>query len=387
MRILRTIIAAATLSLCGIGAMAQECGQGECCKEAQDLGYKPYPYSFIQVQGGFGTTLTDVSAFKLLTPTYSIAFGRMFTPIVGARVHVNGYESKGGFDVKGMRADYAYSNPLKYKYNYINSNIDLMLNLNNIFSKNCHHLLDVYFIGGVGLNYAWHNNEFNNIVSAVNTGADISNAWGEGRMRENLLSHNIRAGLLFDLNVDKHWSIGAEIDANSLDDRFNSKYKDADDWMITAQLSVTYKFGFKKACKPAPVPVVVPQPEPQPVVEQPKPEPKPEPVVVVKEEPLKETIFYAIRESDPDKEAILNRVVAWCNKYPNKNITIDGYADKGTGNAKLNVGYAKARAEKVAKALQEKGIAASRMTVKSYGDAVQPFEENDRNRCVIIVGE
>ncbi|MBP3230188.1 MAG: OmpA family protein [Prevotella sp.] len=53
----------------------------------------------------------------------------------------------------------------------------------------------------------------------------------------------------------------------------------------------------------------------------------------------------------------------------------------------MNVGYAKARAEKVAKALFDKGVAKERMIVNSYGDTVQPFEENDRNRCVIVVGE
>ena len=84
---------------------------------------------------------------------------------------------------------------------------------------------------------------------------------------------------------------------------------------------------------------------------------------------------------------MLNKIVSWCNKYPQKGISIKGYADRGTGNPKINVGYAKARAEKVAKALQDKGIAASRMTVESFGDTVQPFDENDRNRCVIVVGE
>ena len=77
----------------------------------------------------------------------------------------------------------------------------------------------------------------------------------------------------------------------------------------------------------------------------------------------------------------------WCNKYPTKSISISGYADKGTGNPKINQGYAKQRADKVAKILQQKGIAASRMTVNSYGDTVQPFAENDKNRCVIVVGE
>ena len=97
--------------------------------------------------------------------------------------------------------------------------------------------------------------------------------------------------------------------------------------------------------------------------------------------------FYKIRLSDPDPDAVLNKIVSWCNKYPQKGISIKGYADRGTGNPKINVGYAKARAEKVAKALQDKGIAASRMTVESFGDTVQPFDENDRNRCVIVVGE
>ena len=83
----------------------------------------------------------------------------------------------------------------------------------------------------------------------------------------------------------------------------------------------------------------------------------------------------------------LNKIVNWCNKYPSKRISIKGYADKGTGNPKINVGYAKARAEKVAKALEEKGISKSRMDVESFGDTVQPFPENDRNRCVIVVGE
>ena len=104
-------------------------------------------------------------------------------------------------------------------------------------------------------------------------------------------------------------------------------------------------------------------------------------------EPLKETFFYAIRLSDPTANSTIDKIVAWCNKYPTKSISISGYADKGTGNPKINQGYAKQRAEKVAKILQDRGIAASRMTVESFGDTVQPFPENDKNRCVIVVGE
>ena len=51
------------------------------------------------------------------------------------------------------------------------------------------------------------------------------------------------------------------------------------------------------------------------------------------------------------------------------------------------MGYAQKRADKIAALLKEKGVPASQMTVKSYGDSVQPFPENDKNRCVIIEGK
>ena len=133
-------------------------------------------------------------------------------------------------------------------------------------------------------------------------------------------------------------------------------------------------------------PAPEPKPEPKPVVVEKKPEPKPQPVVV-KEEPLKETLYYELRITDPNSDAEINKVAEWCKKYPEKKITISGYADKGTGNPRINAKYAAQRADKVAKQLQKKGIPASRITIQSYGDTVQPFADNDRNRCVIVVGE
>ena len=68
--------------------------------------------------------------------------------------------------------------------------------------------------------------------------------------------------------------------------------------------------------------------------------------------------------------------------------TVTGYADKGTGSAKKNKKYAQKRADDVAKKLVEQyGLDAGRLKTDSKGDAVQPFEENDKNRCVIITGE
>ncbi len=393
MQIFKKTLLVLTTALCSLGASAQ--AQHACCQEAQQLGYRPYPYTFVQLQGGLGTTFTNKAFTDLLSPTASVGFGRFFGSAVGARLHVNAWESKGGFN----------SIEDTYKFKYVNTNADLLLNLTNLFSKRDNHLFNVILVGGVGLNYAWGNDDLDAILARPVTllpTENTTNAWGEGKTRESLLSHNLRAGLLFDFNLAKHWNVGVEIDANSLDDRFNSKYNNSDDWMVTAQLSLTYKFGHKKPCQKREEPVIVPEPEPEPIVEpepepivEPEPEPivepepvvEPEPIVVVEEKPLKETIFYAIRESDPDQEAILNKVVAWHKEYPAKTITVQGYADKGTGTPQLNVGYAQKRAEKVAAALKAKGVAADNLAVSSYGDTVQPFAENDKNRCVIIEGK
>lgn len=374
MRIFRTLVVAVMAMVCGMNASAQ-C-ENPCCAEAEELGYKPYPYGFIQLQGGVGTTFTNVSFTDLISPTASIGVGTFFTPAVGARLHVNAWESKGGFK----------SIPDTYKFNYINTNADLLLNLTNIISKKNNRLFNLILVGGIGLNYAWGNDDLDAVLSLRQPAEDVSNAWGEGKTRSDLLSHNIRVGLLLDFNLAKHWNLGVEVDMNSLDDRFNSKYNNSDDWMLTAQLSLTYKFGHKKYKKPAAV--VVP-----PVIEKTEPKEVETAVVVktepevVKDEPLEETMYYAIRESDPDAVSVINKVIEWGKKYPDKKISVSGYADKGTGNPAINKKYAQQRAAKVADALKKGGIPASQLEVNSYGDTVQPFVENDKNRCVIVVGK
>lgn len=375
MRFSKTLLVAAMAALFSVNMNAQCCGGG--C-EAEQLGYKPYPYSFIQVQGGLNKVLSPASKFN---PTFSVGVGRMFSPIVGARLHVNGYETKNGF----------LSTTGNYKFKYITTDADLMINVLNIFNKKVVRPLDLYLVGGLGLSYAWDNKDF----AGLNPTEDISNAWGPKQTpRQSLLSHNLRVGVLADYNICKNFSVGVEVDLNSLDDRFNSKFNDADDWMLTAQLSLTYKFGHKAPCKHVAEPVAVaPVKEPEPVKKEevktvPAVQIAPQQAPVVEQKtPIKETIFYQIRENDPNPEDVLGRVAAWAKKYPEGKITVSGYADKGTGNPQINVGYAQRRADAVTKALVKKGVPASMITSNSYGDKVQPFAENDRNRCVIIVGD
>lgn len=385
MHIFKTTLLAVAALFCATSASAQEAAHCDnaCCAEAQALGYKPYPYNFVQLQGGLGTTFTNKSFTDLLSPTASVGVGRFFAPAVGARLHINAWESKGGFRTIDDT----------YKFNYLNTNADVLLNLTNLFSKKNNHLLNVILVGGIGLNYAWNNDDLTNLLdnpAAVQPGESTTNAWGDGRTRKSLLSHNLRAGLLFDVNVCKNWNVGFEIDANSLDDRFNSKYNNSDDWMVTASVSITYKFGHKKYTAPTPTSIgatpifqdtkqsdTAVTPPPTPVVEQ-----KPEPT------PLNEVITYARRQSTPVPEEVVAKVAQWSKENPEKTIVVNGYADKGTGTSPTNLTYSEERANHITKLLIQAGVPAERIETHAYGDTVQPYpNDNDKNRCVIIEGK
>ena len=100
--------------------------------------------------------------------------------------------------------------------------------------------------------------------------------------------------------------------------------------------------------------------------------------------------FYNIRvvNFDTEDDAKLQELVKYVNAGKVNMIYIKGYADKGTGNPYVNRKYAKQRAENVKKALVNKyGIDSKMIECLSYGDTVQPYPENDKNRCATIFVE
>ena len=118
-----------------------------------------------------------------------------------------------------------------------------------------------------------------------------------------------------------------------------------------------------------------------------EPTPAPQQVKVVALEVIHEEIFYQTCISEPDNDGAnkLQKVAEFMKRKFDRNISIVGYADKNTGNPEINMMYSQKRALKAKEELVNKyGIDASRISVSAKGDTVQPFTENDRNRCVII---
>lgn len=333
-------------------------------------------YSFIEAQGGVQLTSTNAPMDKLITPTAALSFGHYFTPVVGARLHVNAWQSKSGLASTGQY----------YKWKYVTPDLDLLVNLTNLFGKGSDHALNVILLGGVGLNYAWDNDELKALNLPANT---MPLAWDKNR-----LSHNLRAGLRLETNQAKPFGVSLEVNANSLDDRFNSKTNDADDWMFTAMLGLNFRFGHKKAAPryvTKTIEVIDTFEVDEPITIKVK-EKQPKTKTETKHMKMNEAIFFKIRESDANAasgiDEAIKKVAELMKCSDDAMFTVTGYADKGTGSAKMNKKYAKQRADDVAKKLVEQyGLDAKRLKTDSKGDTVQPFEENDKNRCVIVTGE
>lgn len=296
------------------------------------------PYWFLNVRGGVSMPLeSDLSKIIYTAPTGTVSVGRMLNPIIGARLNVNR-----DFATAEQRA-MATPEPTVC-FDKLTVDIDAMFNLCTIFGKKDYYPLNVYMLAGLGTDHL-----------------------GGGFMAEYSICRNLGIMAETTLNSHKVWK---------------------------AQAGLCYHFGHSKP-KPTPVAAAAVQSfvetaaqetaPAKPVVQAPKPEPKPEPKPVEVVE-LNEAIFYAISQSDVEDDAVINKVVAWCNKYQDKQIVVSGYADKGTGNANVNRRIAEARATKVADAIKAKGVSADRITVQSFGDTVQPYAENDKNRVTIIVG-
>jgi len=349
---------------------------------AKELDYKPFPHMFVGIQGGAQTTWTNYDQLKLITPTASVYFGGWFTPVVGARLHVNGIWNKGGYD------DLAVPD-FTYKYKYVTTNLDLMLNLVTLFGKKDFYPVNVYLIGGIGLNTAWDNDD------AYAQKLAMPLAWDGTR-----LSHNARVGAMLEWVFAKHWGLNLEVSANSLNDRYNSKIGNKDDWSLTAQLGLAYKFGFKKGAKavaPSSVSTVGMYNDDRntdAVAATPEYATRIDTTwyddVTYKEVPgvekLEKNIYYEIRSSElADPQVEIDAIADFVKSHKNCKVTVTGYADKGTGTPAINKKYSQQRADRATKALVKAGVPANIITTKALGDTVQPFADNDKNRVVITV--
>ena len=328
-------------------------------------------YTAADVERALSHETCSVEDFKaLISPAAAVNVGYKFAPAFGARLGVSGWQAKAGWVTPSQT----------YQYKYLQGNLDLMADLSTLFCGfNPKRVFNGYIFGGVGLNHAFDNDEANALDTRSH---ELEYLWQD---KQNLVAG--RMGLGCDLRLNDRLAINIEGNANVLADKFNSKKAGNCDWQFNVLVGLNIKLG-KSYKKTAPVyyepEPIVEQPKPQPVVKQPEPEP-----VAVVVEPMKQNIFFALNSAllQKDQQSKIDAMVAYMEKYPASKVAITGYADKETGNPRINMTLSEKRAKIVADALKDKGIAPDRIVTDFKGDTVQPFRVPEENRVSVCIAE
>ena len=366
--------------------------------QAEQKGTTEYvfqPHWYITLQGGGQYTLGEGKFGDLLSPTAQIGVGYNFTKVVGLRLAVNAWQSKGVIKLDDTDMSPAQSYEGKWKWNYVAPSLEFTFNLSNIVCNyNPNRLLNVYALIGGGANIGFKNDEAqdveNQIIAYQNSNSNLVYD-GKQNMRYLWDGTKVRpfgkAGLLFDFRVSDKVSINIEGNANTLSDKYNSKKAGNWDWYFNALAGVKINLGKTYTTK------FIPDPEPEiryveKVVE--KVVEVPAKVEVKPIEKMRRDIFFTInsfkvRETEAEK---IKDIADYLNANPRAKVEVTGYADAGTGNNRINDRLAKQRADVVVKALiNEYNISADRISFDSKGSRVQPFAENDLNRVTICIAE
>lgn len=340
------------------------------------------PHWYVQLQGGAQYTTGETDFGDLISPTIQGAIGYNFNKALGARLAINAWQGKAGYqkevtDLVGSDCNYSFT--------YFAPAIDLTFNLSNIIAGiNPNRKFDFGAFIGVGVNFRTACDD----AAAVKTKLDNytkANAWTPMFENESAVLPFAQAGLTADYRITNALSIGLELNGNILSDKFNFKKAGNPDSYFNLLAGIKYNFGPTYSTK------FIPAPEPEiryvdKIVEKIVEVPAPAPVI----EPIRRDVFflinkYNIRETEEQK---VKDIVDYMRQNQAAKVVVTGYADAGTGNDRINDRLAAQRADAVVKMLKEKyGIPEDRISYDSKGARVQPFADNDSNRVSICIAE
>lgn len=397
----------ALVAMTALTASAQDC----CKSNAEVTVFKPTWN--VQAQVGAQYTLGELSFGKLISPNAQIAVGYDFTKVFGLRLSLNAWQSKAGIEAGDYfnfvnQMHYPLTSDKKWKWNYIAPMLDARISITNLFGQyNPNRLINAGVIGGIGANIAWGNDEVKEIGHVEFGTQNTGKIWDGTAVR---LAGKF--GGFVDFRISDNLSAGLEVTANLLDDAYNSKRAGNTDWYYNALAGIKYTFGkpyaTKQMCQKnnidelqaklaaalaAAEAAKAEAAEAKALAAKALANAKAAPAATAKAatiEPLRRDIFFTIATSKITKEEMVKvmEIADYLKKYPNAKVAITGYADKGTGNAKINQSLSEKRAAIVAETLQkEYGIPASRITTAAKGDTEQPYAVDKLNRVSICVAE
>lgn len=365
-------------------------------KTDSSVEFRPHWYG--QIQGGAAYTVGETAWADLLSPSGALSFGYQFNPVLGLRFGASGWQGKGNT-----------LGPLEvYKFNFAQGNVDLTLNLANLFGYNHKRILNPYALIGGGAAFAFNNGakDVKGIVSKGIAPAEyFANLWDKS-----LITPVFRYGLGTDIRLTDRLALNLEVNGNMLSDKFNSKDAPNPDYQYNALIGLKYVFGGKPyrtsakyladvAAAEAAAAALKAQKEAERLAAEKAAAEKAAAEKAAAEKAAADKLAAEAAEANryaqintffeldsdviSDEEAAkLIDFIQWLNKY-DRSVAICGYADVQTGRPKYNMGLSSRRVENVKAFLVEHGVDASRISTDFKGDTVQPFEQNELNRVVI----
>lgn len=388
------------------------CGALTASAQEAKTEYVHNPYWYIQLQGGAQYTLGEIDFKDLISPNVQVAIGRQFSPVFGARLAVNAWQSRAGIQFnpftypviagEGAQSTTTATRPggtTKWKWMYVAPGIDLTFNLSNLFcGYNPNRVFNFSVFAGAGANIGWGMDKEKNwegteyltyyAHSTAYQADNFSYVWEGTKVRM-----YGRAGIAADFKVSDAVSLGIEVNANTLSDRYNGKKANNWDWYFNALAGLKINLGKTYSTRtieaPKPVERVV-EKVIEKVVEKPCPPAVTTAAVVAKKEPFRRDVFFQINKTTIAKAEAnkVKEVADYLNANPSAKVEVTGYADIGTGNPTINNRLSKLRAEAVYAALTKQyKIDASRIKVDYKGDTIQPFAKEADNRVAICIAE
>ena len=353
------------------------------------------PNWYVLGQFGGQHTVGEIGFTDLNSLNAQIGVGYNFNEVWGTRLTVNGWKSKAGWETE--------KNLYKWSWNYVSPVVDVTANLANlILGYDPNRLVNFGVFAGVGANIAFGNDAAATASDAIKADYNFTTREGLRALWDGTKTRLTgRVGANVDFRISNNWAAGLELQANAVNDKYNSKRAGNADWYLNALVGVKYTFGTSN--KVVAVPVAVPV---EKLVEEKLDNvvngeldelkkrvdqleeccaKKAEPVVVA--EPIRRDIFFTISSNKITSAEMVKvkEVAEYMKKNPNSIVEVTGYADKGTGNARINAKYAQNRADAVAQALVAEGISESRIKASSKGDTEQPYAEQILNRVAICI--
>lgn len=372
-------------------------------KTDESVEFRPHWYG--QVQGGVAYTLGETAFKDLLSPAAALSVGYQFTPVIGLRFGVGGWQGKGNV-----------VNPTEvYKFNLMGGNLDFTVDLASLIGGyNQARTFRPYVLAG-GAVLAGMNNKANDVTGVVPAQFftylwDGTKVFGAGR-----------AGAGLDIRLSDNLLLNLEAASTITSDHLNSKKAENPDFHFAGLVGLKFAFGGKpyrtSAAWLAAQAAAREEAEAAARYAAEEAARRAQMEAEARERAAKEeadrlaaerraaeeaaraaaaehaaiaaehgfNTFFALDSSRISKEekARLEAAAQWLKANPEFSVTIVGYADRKTGRPQHNLKLSERRVNAVRKVLVDCGVAESRITTDFKGDTVQPFAENVKNRVVI----